>query len=161
MDIMEKNGGSSHTKSTFSINNTCSGGEESQLYNITSTDHYYFAFDDRHPHTDLRIGVSLLLQRTEYDITNISIANSCSIGSLDSCKVPVPYHSDYTTLMSVHSGPSPEANLKIEWSCDVRVWLCVLIIMVPIIFVEALSLSICCRRIYNGSCRHAGYSALD
>lgn len=125
---------------SLKIDNPCSGGSKHLQYNFTSTNDYYFAFISD---TDLRIIASLFLQRTEYDIANISIADSCSIGFVDRCRVSVPYWSDYTTLLSVHDGPISEANININWSCDPRDWVFVLIFVIFLFFVMAACFIIC------------------
>ena len=160
-DRWEEDGLASHSKISFSINNLCSGGNNTQLYTFTSTDYYYFAFDNLNS-LSLRIKASLLLQRTEYVVTNVSIADSCRIGgSVDRCTVSVPYQSSYTALLSVDNGPIAEENLDIDWSCDPRVWVYVLIVMFPLLFVVAVLVSICILCICYARRRQAGYSTVS
>ena len=72
----------------------------------------------------------------------------------------MPYQSDYTALLKVDNGQIAEENLDIDWSCDPRVWVYVLIVVIPLLFVVAALFSICVLCICYARRRQAGYSTV-
>lgn len=147
---------SSHYKISFPINNTCSEGNKTLLYNFTSTDYYYYAFDNLSPLTDSRIEVTLLLQRTEYVAAENNTIEKCY-------ECGVPYRSHYVALLSVDNDPysfNSNSNIHVGVFCQPRVWVYVLIVLIPLLFLEVTVYSLCvlcdCTRR-----RRARYMALN
>ena len=137
-------GSSSHSQVSFSIKNICSSSEGGLTFNytFTSTDYYYFAFDNTYYTKDSRIKATLFLQRREYVVNNASVVDSCSIFG-DSCTVPVPYKSSYRALLRVSNSFAVEENVNIDWSCEPRVWVYTLIVIIPLLFVVAALVFVC------------------
>ena len=134
-DSWKEDGEGSHTVTNFDISNDCTGGKESFSYTVTSEDTYYFVFDNTDLDSSVTIQAEIELNRTEYLPRNVSIRDSCSING-DSCSVSVPYNSDYVALLEVGSdGIQPDDNVAFNWSCKARVWIYVLIVLLPLLFV--------------------------
>ena len=158
-------GSSSHSRVSFSINNICSSAGRGLTYNytFTSTDYYYFAFDNTYYTKESRINATLFLQRREYVVNNSSVVDSCSIFG-DSCTVSVPYKSSYKALLSVSNTPAAEENTNVNWSCKPRVWIYVVIVIIPLLFVVATLVFVCvlvivCARRKRRAAQ--GYSAVS
>ncbi len=156
----EDDGLSSHSKVNFSIDNPCSGGNKTLLYNFTSTDYYYFVFDNLSPQTYAHMEVYLMLLRTEYILNgSTEIVDFCSGGDFEYCTVSVPYRSHYTALLIVDNDPSQD-DLYADWSCDPRVALYVLMVVIPFFFVVFILVLTCVLYICYVRRRRAGYSTL-
>ena len=132
---------SSHTVKQFTVNNSCSS-PKSFYHNFTSEDTYYFVFDNLGLNI-ISLDATLVLDRTEYLPNEVSVYDSCDISFLvDDCSVSVPYQSDYVALLEVSSQSvvGPDSNLYYNWSCNPRVWIYVLIVLLPLLFVVVTTL---------------------
>lgn len=136
----EDDGSSSHTLKQFTVESQCPSSK-SFYYNFTSEDTYYFVFDNLGPNT-FSLDASLVLNRTEYLPNEVSVYDSCDISFVDDCSVSVPYQSDYVALLEVSSQSvvGPDSNLYYNWSCNPRVWIYVLIVFLPLLFVVVTTL---------------------
>ena len=150
----EGDGSATHSKVDLLISNACTSGNMTWKYDITASDTYYFAFDNVSKKMLTTVKVTLFFHRTEYVVSNSSIADSCSIVSSGKCTVQVPYDSHYTGLLKVRNIDAivtNDENFSVSWSCNSRAWIYVVIVVIPIIFVvlvliAMLTVCICCAR---------------
>ena len=152
-------GGSSHTEQYFTVSNDCSSGSRSFSYTVVSGDTYYFAFGNT-GYDSVRLTASLNLKRTEYLPNQVEVHDSCTSGSILDCTVSVPYGSDYVALLEVDGNDylPPVDGLYFSWSCKPRVWIYVLIVLVPLLFVfivTTISLTVCIIYVRKKSQRYA------
>ena len=155
-------GDPSHTKTHFTINNLCSSGTESKHWDTSyfaSGDTYYFAFDNLDISHAVDWQATLQLNRTEY--LPQSVEDSCTISG-DSCSVSIPLHSDYVAMVKVSNDTAgPEDNVSIIWSCNPRVWLYLIVVLVPLIFVVSVMVLVCVACVFYARHRSQKYSALS
>lgn len=155
-------GDSSHSKTHFNIENLCSQGMDNRSFPsnfFTSGDTYYFAFDNLDNSRDVTLMGTLVFNRTEY--LPQAVKNSCSIMG-GSCSVSIPLNSDYVAMVKVgNSSAGAEDNISISWSCTARVWLYVVVVLVPLIFVVSLMLIMCAVCVFYARHRSQKYSALS
>ena len=156
----EDDGDGSHTLTRFTVNNDCSSGPpQSFSYVFTSGDTYYFVFDNLQL-SPVNLDATLALNRTEYLPNEVSIYDSCSIFYNDECSVSVPYQSGYVALLEVNSEDTVgfDSNLHYAWSCNPRVWIYVLIVLLPLLFVfitTLVVLTICIINVRKQSQKYA------
>lgn len=161
-DEWKDDGDLSHTKTHISISNLCSGPTEFKYLSpdyFASGDTYYFAFDNLGT-SDVNWNATLQLRRTEYLPRSAGIKDSCTITG-DSCSVSIPLHSDYVAMIEVANYTAgAEDNISISWSCNPRVWVYIIIVLVPLIFVVSVTLIVCVTCVYYARHRSQKYSAL-
>lgn len=157
-------GDSSHTKTHFTISNLCSDRNESKHWDTSyfaSEDTYYFAFDNLDNSRAVTWQATLQLNRTEYLPQSAGIKDSCRISG-DSCWVSIPLHSDYVAMVEVaNDTAASDDNISISWSCDPRVWLYLIVVLVPLIFVVSVMVFVCVACVYYARHRSQKYSALS
>ena len=129
-------GDSYHTLTQFTVSNPCSQSIMTFPFVFTSEDTYYFVFDNLQLRS-VPLDATLVLNRTEYLPNQVSHYDSCNILFYGQCSVSVPYRSGYVALLEVNSDDTggPDSNLNYSWSCNPRVWIYVLIVLLPLLFV--------------------------
>lgn len=155
-------GDSSHAKTHFTINNPCSDTKSKHWDTsyFASEDTYYFAFDNL-DNSAVNWKATLQLNLTEYLPHSVGIEDSCKISG-DSCSVSIPLHSDYVAMVEVaNDAARSEDNISISWSCDPRVWLYLIVVLVPLIFVVGVMVFVCVGCVYYARYRSQKYSALS
>lgn len=130
---------SSHALVYFDITAPCSSSSRTFAYSITSEDQYYFVFYNPSYSLSSVVDTTLTFNRALYQIANQNdIVDSCKAGgrSLSTCTLDVPLQSNYTALIIVDSSAeSMDDNISIDSSCGARVWMYVVITVVPVLFV--------------------------
>ena len=153
-------GNSIHSIKHITINNICSSSSPaSYSYTVSAGDSYYFAFDNV-LFSDVSLRATLNFDRTEYLPEEAGVHNSCGVlGS--SCTLHVPYDSDYVAMIKIGaSDAEPDENIAFNWSCNARVWLYVIIVVVPILFTVVANLMLCAMCIYCARKHSKTYSTL-
>ncbi len=149
----EDNPSSKYALTTTTINNSCAQGKESFSYNITSAEEYYFVFYNPSSICTALLNVSMQFERMLYNITKENVARYCQIipGWNTTCSVDVPYGSDNTALVNVNAADKQTdfygTKVTVDWECDVRVWIYVVIIAPPLVFLVACVITVvivCC-----------------
>ena len=162
----EDNPSSKYAVRTTDIQNSCQDGKKSLVYNFTSSaEEYYFVFDNPGKSSSV-LAASLYFERKLYNVSPDNIVHHCqvdpSFGS-STCTVDVPYNSHYTALIVVDASQQTdyESNLDIDWSCEPRVWVYVIIVVIPFVFLVfcvSTTLIFCC---YFGAKRRRKYQSLN
>jgi len=125
----------------FDITSLCSQGRKNYTFSFSSEDQYYFVLYNPNPFYYATVGIeaTFTFDRVLYQPVNSTIVDSCQAGGQGplSCTRDVPYQSNYTALIVVDSPPTttPEENISIDTSCGARVWIYVVITVVPVLFV--------------------------
>lgn len=159
-DSWKDDGDKYHSIRHVSITNTCPTSR-SFAYRFMSGDTYYFAFDNTNRNGEVNLQAKLVFNRTEYLPNEVTVKDSCTISSSGSCTVSVPYNSDYIAMIEVgEDGAGAEDNIAISWSCNARVWLYVVIVLVPLFFVVFAMLTLCAVCIFYARHRSKNYSTL-
>ena len=158
-DSWKDDGNSIHAIKYFTISNTCPSTLPPLTFTASSEDSYYFAFDNINS-PDVTLQGTLTFNRTEYLPDKVRIHNSCEIQG-NSCTLPIPYNSGYIAMVRIgESNVEPDANVSYNWSCSARVWLYVIIVVIPILFIVVVSLTLCVLCIYCARKRSKAYSSL-
>ena len=124
---------SSHALEYFDINSN-----RTFVYSVTSEDQYYLVFYNPRYTTSSVVGATLMFNRALYQITNQNdIVHSCKAGgSPSTCTLDIPFQSSYTALIIVDSPTVDiDENISIDTSCGSRVWMYVVITVLPVLFV--------------------------
>ena len=155
----EDDGNSYHTLTQFTVSNPCSQSIAKFPFVFTSEDTYYFVFDNLRLRS-VSLNATLVLNRTEYLPNQVSIYDSCNILLYGQCSVSVPYRSGYVALLEVNSDDTgePDSNLHYSWSCNPRVWIYVLIVLLPLLFVLVtmlIVLTVCIMYVRKRSQKYA------
>ena len=123
----------------FDITSPCSQGKKNYTSSFSIEDQYYFVLYNP---SDLTVGfdATYTFDRVLYQPMNSTIVDSCKAGGLgslsSSCTLDVPYQSNYTALIVVDPPTTnPDENISIDTSCGARVWIYVVITVVPVLFV--------------------------
>ena len=137
-DRWSDDGRSSHALQYFDINAPC-GSNRTFAYSVTSEDQYYLVFYNPSYTTSSVVSATLTFNRALYQITNQNdIVNSCEADgeSPSTCMLDIPLQSSYTALIIVNSSTVDiDENIPIDTSCGSRVWMYVVITVVPVLFV--------------------------
>ena len=137
-DRWRDNRRSSNALQHFDINAPC-GTNRTFAYSVTSEDQYYFVFYNPSYTASSVVDATLVFNRALYQITNQNdIVDSCRAGggSPSTCTLDIPLQSSYTALIIVDSSTADvDDNVSIDTSCGSRVWMYVVITVVPVLFV--------------------------
>ena len=164
-DCWKDDKNSSHSEISLDIDNECDIGGKILRFYFNSTDYYYFVFNNPNPLKDSIIEIVLWLHRTEYVITdNKTIVSSCEKGIPLDCTAPVPYRPHLIALLSINE--DLYANFNVDLLCKPRVWVYVIIVSIPLLFLVVIVFSVCVLSDYMTSymcvCRRrAGYLKLN
>ena len=151
---------------SFYITSVCSQGKTNYSYSFSSEDQYYFVLYNPSSSSTVRIHATFVFDRVLYRPINGTIADSCQAGGSGqplwgqpSCKLSVPYLSSYTALIVVDSTNTiPEEDIPIHTSCGTRVWVYVMIGVVPTLFLFLCFIGI---RILLQRYHQKAYKSLD
>ena len=151
---------------SFYITSVCSQGKTNYSYSFSSEDQYYFVLYNPSSSSTVRIHATFVFDRVLYQPINGTIADSCQAGGSGqplwgqpSCKLSVPYLSSYTALIVVDSANTiPEEDIPIHTSCGTRVWVYVMIGVVPTLFLFLCFIGI---RILLQRYHQKAYKSLD
>ena len=138
-DHWRDDGHSSHALQHFDITALCSSSSNRTFaYSVTSEDQYYLVFYNPSYTTSSVVSATLTFNRALYQINNrTDIVDSCEAGggSPSTCTLGIPLQSSYTALIIVDSSTVDDENISIDTSCGSRVWMYVVITVVPVLFV--------------------------
>lgn len=121
-------------------NDPCSGANRTTEKIFTSEDQYYFVFYNTF-YTASNIHITLAINIAGYLPHSGGVMDSCTAPPTSSCTLAIPYDSDFTLLVET-SPPSDgrwEANVNVGTTCNPRVWVYVLSVLMPLLGVAAIA----------------------
>ena len=106
---------------------------------FTVEDEYYFVLYNPYK-ADAKFQVTLAFNRTEYSAQSGSVVTSCTAAPSSKCTMDIPYNSDYTVLIEAGAPGNGDwgTNVEIDTACNPRVWVYVMIVLLPTLGVVAL-----------------------
>ena len=106
---------------------------------FTVEDEYYFVLYNPYQ-TDAKVKVTLAFNRTEYSAHSGGVVTSCTAAPSSKCTMDIPYNSDYVVLIEAGAPGDGDwgTTVDIDTSCNPRVWVYVMIVLLPTLGVIAL-----------------------
>ena len=130
---------SGYSEESVVISTLCKDGKlNRRFYFNKRADNYYFPFDNFGTVSSTLAG-ALHFERPEYNITDErTIVKRCEAGGTlsSSCSIDIPLSSSYYVLLVVDPPQDGDwsKNINIDWSCNPRVWLYVVVVLTPLLF---------------------------
>ena len=120
---------------------------------IRHTDDYFFTFASGE-RLSVSFDFTMNFYRTEFGVRENDVEHQCSAGGRYStkCTLDVPYNDEHYFLITTGNSTSPEGmedGAPVEWSCNARVWVYMLIFVMPPMFgmlVLVVIVIVCCCR---------------
>ena len=119
------------------ITKYCSDGMQQVNYTTKEDDHYYlFTYTDsicwNENYVDDSGTASLLIEKSEYSVSDIKADGVCSTYELPSCSLSVPLRAGYEKALIAVQGQNDE-TYSISFSSSNRVWAYCVVIIPPVI----------------------------
>ena len=151
---------------SLNVTTLCADGYHMLNYTINTEEQYYLLLSG-YDRDNVILSTNMTFNRSKYETpanNSASIIGSCTIDLFgDSCTVGVPLSKNYALLTYGTSSESPEEwdkDVRIDITCNTRVWLWVAIFVPIILFlilcVLVVLISICLLRKYR---QHKGFSS--
>ena len=131
---------------------------------VRNTDDYFFAFATGRG-SSVTFSFLMNFHRTEFEVVEDDVKQHCSAGGPRSystrCTLDVPYSDDHYFLITTGNSTSSEGmedGANVEWSCNARVWVYMLIFVMPPIFgllIFVLIVILCCCRQHKHNSRYS------
>ena len=133
-----------HTYLGYSYNYTsyssvCGSSNTTLSRSFTEEDEYYFVLYNGY-RADAKVHVTLTFNRTEYVLQSEDVDSSCTAAPSSKCTMDIPYNSDYVVLIEAGAPGDGDwgTNVDIDTSCNPRVWVYVMVVLLPTLGVIAL-----------------------
>ena len=128
----------------YSVNHTsyssvCGFSNTTLSQSFTEEDEYYFVLKNAY-RADAKVHVTLTSNRTEYVFQLEDVDSSCIAAPSSKCTLDIPYNSDYPVLIEAGAPGDGDwgTNVKIDAACNPRVWVYVMIILLPTLGIVTL-----------------------
>ncbi|XP_065898563.1 uncharacterized protein [Dysidea avara] len=148
------------------ISSVCPSRRNVNFDFIRHTDDYFFAFASGGS-SSVTFDFTMYFNRTEFGVRENDVEHQCSAGGpgryTTKCTLDVPYNDDHYFLITTGNSTSSEGyedGAAVEWSCNARVWVYMVIFVMPPMFgmlILAVIVTVCCCRQRK---RNSRYSTL-